>query len=233
MTVDHSAWDALLRKYVRPAPDGANGFAYGAVTTAEKQVLKDYITRLQAPKVSAIDDDEQRAFWINLYNALTVDLVLDHYPLKSVRDIVEGGPWSKPRAIVEGRALSLSNIEHDVLRKLWHDPRVHYAVNCASGSCPNLMPRAFTGAALEAMLTQGARDYVNHERAVRASAGSARLSRIFSWYARDFGSDQAALIAHLQQYASPELRERLSKVERITSYDYDWSLNDATSHGDG
>jgi hypothetical protein len=228
MIVDHSVWDELLRKYVRPTGGGANGFAYGAVTVADKRTLKDYIARLQSMEVSALADDEQRAFWINLYNALTVDLVLDHYPLKSIRDIVEGGPWSQPLAVVEGREWSLNGIEHGILRKLWSDPRVHYAINCASGSCPNLMPRAFTGAVLEAMLNQGARDYINHERAVRLSDGAARLSQIFSWYARDFGGDQPALIAHLQQYASPELKEQLSKVDHITGYDYDWSLNDAT-----
>jgi len=228
MIVDHSSWDALLRKYVRPSPHGASGFAYGAVTADDRAALKDYIARLGAAKPSALPDDEQRAFWINLYNALTVDLVLDHYPVRSIRDVVDGGPWATPLIVVEGRELSLDNIENAILRKLWRDARVHYAINCASGSCPSLMPRAFTGAALEDMLDKGARDYINHERGVRVADATAEVSQIFSWYARDFGGDQASLIAHLQQYASPELRERLSKVERITSYDYDWSLNDAT-----
>ena len=134
---------------------------------------------------------------------------------------------------VEGRTLSLHEIENAILRRLWRDARVHYAINCASGSCPSLMQRAFTGATLEAMLNEGARDYINHGRGVKVAEGAAELSQIYSWYARDFGDDQVSLISHLQQYASPELKQRLSKVDRITSYDYDWSLNDATqSSGD-
>ena len=228
MAVDHSGWDELLAKYVKSSLGAVNGFAYGAVTAPDKTALKDYLARLQATKASALDDDEQRAFWINLYNALTVDVVVDHYPIKSIRDVVKGGPWSMPRVTVEGRTLSPNDIEHGILRKLWRDPRLHYAVNCASASCPNLMPRAFTGAALEAMLAQGARDYINHARAVEVSDGGLRCSQIFSWYAKDFAGDEKGLLAHLQQYASPELKDQLSKVEHISGYDYDWSLNDAT-----
>jgi hypothetical protein len=226
-TFDHSAWDAFLGRYVKASPDGVNRLPYGAVTAADKQVLKAYLVRLQATKVGALDNDEQRAFCINLYNALTIDIVLDHYPVKSIRDIVDGGPWAQPRITVEGRPLSLNNIEHDILRKQWGDPRVHYAVNCASASCPNLMPQAFTGPTLDAMLTRGARDYINHPRAVAVSGGSARFSQIFSWYARDFGANDRAVIAHLQQYASPELRARLATIDRVGGYEYDWSLNDA------
>jgi hypothetical protein len=227
--VDHAAWDELLRKYVKLTAAGVTGFAYGDVTAADKQSLKAYIARLQHTRASALDDADRLAFWINLYNALTVDLVLDHYPLKSIRNIAKGEPWSQRLVEVEGQALSLDEIENGILRKLWRDPRVHYAVNCASGSCPNLRPRAFTGDTIEAMLDDGARDYINHDRAVRVAGGDAELSQIFSWYARDFGGSQASLIAHLQQYASPELKERLSNVEHISGYSYDWSLNDATS----
>ena len=232
MTVDHSAWDVLLAKYVKPSPDGINRFAYGAVSAADKQALKAYLARLQQTKVTALNRDEQLAFWINLYNALTIDVVLDHYPVKSIRDIrlgfsLIGGPWGKDLVAVEGKELSLNNIEHDILRKVWHDPRVHYAVNCASLSCPNLAANAFTGAALDAMLSQGARDYVNHPRGVRVLGNKVRLSSIYSWYAEDFGPNQAALIAHLQQYASPELKAQLSNVDGVDGYDYDWSLNDA------
>jgi hypothetical protein len=232
MIVDHSDWDALLRRYVRSLPGGAGGFAYGAVTAAHKKVLKDYIARLRGIKASALGDDERQAFWINLYNAATVDLVLDHYPLKSIREIAGGEPWSEPIVEVEGQSLSLNDIENGILRKLWRDPRIHYAVNCASGSCPNLIPHAFTGRNLETLLDQGAQGYINDARGVRISDGVAQVSQIFSWYERDFGGSQASLIAHLQQYASPELKVQLSNIEGVRDYDYDWSLNDATG-GDG
>jgi hypothetical protein len=222
---------ALLAKYVRTAHD-VSGFAYGAVTAPDKRALEDYLARLQALAPSEQDEAEQRAFWINLYNALTVAVVLDHYPLKSIREIGEDEVWSKPRVRVEGEAYSLSDIENGILRARWRDPRVHYAINCASASCPNLMPRAFTGATLEAMLEDGARDYVNHTRAVEVLGDTAHFSRIFAWYASDFGADEKALLQHLQRYAAPELKSRLARVARVGVYHYDWSLNDATQGGE-
>ena len=235
-TVDHGAWSAFLGKYVVRSPDGINRVAYGKVAPADKQALKAYVRALQAVRVTALRSDEQRAFWINLYNAVTIDVVLDHYPVKSIKDIslggsftsfVTGGPWSKPLVTVEGKALALDNIEHDILRKVWRDPRVHYAVNCASLGCPNLMPTAFTAATLDAMLTQGARDYVNHRRGVNVTGKTVRLSNIYTWFKEDFGRDDREVLAHVSQYAAPALKSQLVGIESIAGYDYDWSLNDA------
>jgi hypothetical protein len=156
--------------------------------------------------------------------------------VKSIRDIslggsltsfVTGGPWSKPLVTVEGKALSLDNIEHDILRKVWRDPRVHYAVNCASLGCPNLMPAAFTAATLDAMLTQGARDYVNHRRGVNLTGKTLRVSNIYTWFVEDFGGNERGVLAHVSQYAAPALKAQLAGINSIAGYDYDWSLNDA------
>lgn len=231
MTVDHSAWDRILKAYVVPSPDGVNRFAYGRVSARDREALKSYLAMLQSVKVTALNAAEQRATWINFYNALTIEVVLDHYPVKSIRDIGGGlftiGPWKKELVTVEGRKLSLDNIEHDILRKTWNDPRVHYAVNCASMSCPNLMAEAFTGANLEEMLNRGASDYVNHPRGVKVTKGRVRFSEIYSWYRKDFGADTAALLRHLSAYAGPELKKQLAGIESIEGYDYDWSLNEA------
>ncbi len=231
MTVDHSAWDRILAAYAVASPDGINRFAYGRVTGADKQALKAYLTRLEGVRVTALAPQEQRAFWINLYNALTIDVVLDHYPVRTIRDIGGGifsfGPWKKELVAVEGRKLSLDNIEHDILRKVWKDPRVHYAVNCASIGCPNLMAKAFTGAALDKMLNQGAHDYINHPRGVRIEGGRLRLSEIYSWYRKDFGTNDAEVLRHLSTYAEPALKKQLAGIESIAGYDYDWSLNEA------
>jgi hypothetical protein len=234
--VDHSAWTAFLSKYLVQSADELNRFAYAKASPADKQALKAYVRSLSAVKVTSLRSDEQRAFWINLYNALTIDVVLDHYPVKSIKDIslggsfrsiVTGGPWAKPLVTVEAKQLSLDNIEHDILRKVWRDARVHYAVNCASIGCPNLMPVAFTAATLDAMLTQGARGYVNHPRGVRVSGQSVRLSQIYSWFKEDFGSSDAAILDHLRTYAEPGLKAQLNAVRSIGGYDYDWSLNEA------
>jgi hypothetical protein len=233
MMVDHSAWERILSTYVVASPDRINRFAYGRASAADKKALKAYLTMLQGVKVTALKADEQRAFWINLYNALTIDVVLDRYPVKTIKDISLGGgffssgPWKKPLVKVEGKALSLDNIEHDILRKVWNDPRVHYAVNCASISCPNLMAKAFTAANLDEMLTQGAKDYVNHPRGTRVSGGKVTLSRIYSWYRSDFGSSDAEVLRHIAKYAAAPLKKSLADIDTIDGYDYDWSLNEA------
>lgn len=233
MTVDHSVWERILSTYVVAAPDRVNRFAYGRVSSSDKAALKTYLAALQGVKVTALKADEQRAFWINLYNALTIDVVLDHYPVKSIKDISLGGgffasgPWKKALVTVEGKALSLDNIEHDILRKVWRDPRVHYAVNCASMSCPNLMAKAFTAANLDRMLTQGARDYINHPRGVRVDNGKVYLSQIFEWYRKDFGVSEADVLTHVAGYAEPGLKAQLRGVTRVADYSYDWSLNEA------
>ena len=233
MTVDHNAWDRIVSAYVVPSADRINRFAYGRVSAADRKALKAYLASLQAVKVTALKRDEQRAFWINLYNALTIDVVLDHYPVKSIKEISLGGsffvsgPWAKPLVTVEGRTLSLDNIEHDILRKVWQDPRVHYAVNCASMGCPNLMAKAFTAANLDQMLTQGAHDYINHPRGVRVSGSKVTLSRIYSWYRSDFGSSDSELLRHVAGFAEPALKKQLAGIDTIAGYDYDWSLNEA------
>jgi hypothetical protein len=231
MSIDHSIWQRILGRYVVASADGINRFAYGRVNETDKAALKAYLGEMQRVKVTGLNENEQRAFWINLYNALTIDVVLDHYPVKSIRDIGGGlfttGPWKQELVGVEGRKLSLDSIEHHILRKVWRDARVHYAVNCASISCPNLMADAFSGATLDRMLTQGARAYVNHPRGVRIEKGRLTLSRIYEWYRRDFGSSDREVIAHVAGYGEPALKRQLADIKSIAGYDYDWSLNEA------
>jgi len=232
MSVDHAAWDALLARYISRSADGVNLFAYGRVSPDDRKRLKDYIVNLETVRVSALPLPAQMAFWINLYNAKTIDIVLDHYPVKSIRDISLGGlftigPWKQKNMMVEGKSLSLDNVEHDILRKQWRDPRIHYAVNCASYSCPNLAAKAWTPAKLEEMLDEGARAYVNHPRGARIEKGKLTLSRIYDWYRADFGKTDAEVIRHVSTYASPDLKKTLATVGEIDGYDYDWSLNEA------
>ena len=233
MKIDHAAWGDVLARYIQKTANGINLFAYSKVSNADRQKLKAYLTRLQAISVRDLSQDEQMAFWINLYNAKTIDVVLDHYPVKSIRDISLGGgffatgPWKKQNMIVEGQPLSLDNVEHDILRKLWREPRVHYAVNCASFSCPNLAAKPFTSKELEAMLDDGASAYVNHPRGVAFQGKRLILSEIFSWYRKDFGTTDAEIIAHISKFAAPKLREKLAGIKSIDGYAYDWSLNDA------
>lgn len=233
--IDHSSWDGLLKTYVKPDADGLNRVDYAAFKASGHQDLKAYVRVLEAVDPQTLNRNEQFAYLANLYNAKTVDIVLDHYPVKSIKDIslggtflanLTGGPWKAEVLKIKGVPFSLDDIEHGVLRPLFKDPRVHYAVNCASVGCPNLGTEAFTGEKLEAQLDAGARAYVNTARGVRVSKGKVVASSIYSWFQADFGGNEAGVLAHLKTYAAPELAQALAKANGINDYDYDWNLND-------
>jgi hypothetical protein len=235
LDIDHAAWDAILAKYRRESSDGVARFAYDALAASreDRASLKAYLASLAARPISAYGRGTQMAFWIDLYNALTIDVVIDHWPVASIRDVrispgwFSVGPWGRKLIAVEGEQVSLDDIEHRILRPLWRDPRVHYAVNCASIGCPNLPARAATAANLEATLAQGARDFVNHPRGCRIEGGRLRVSSIYEWFKADFGGTDAGVIAHLREHAAPDLARALESVARIAGHDYDWAINRA------
>src|SRR5690606_30576317 len=132
-----------------------------------------------------------------------------------------------------GRELSLDDIEHGILRPQFGDPRVHYAVNCASIGCPDLAAEAYRGDNLDAMLDEAARAYVNSARGARVEGGELTASSIFKWYRKDFGGTEAGVLAELRKYATPGLLEKLENIVSVASYDYDWSLNDTAAPENG
>lgn len=230
-SIDHRAWTVFIKKYRRPGSDGVARIAYGKVTPADRTALNAYVTRLTKVRISQYRRAEQRAYWLNLYNALTVKVILDHWPVKSIRDIgispglFARGPWGKKLIVVEGRAVSLDDIEHRILRPIWRDPRIHYGVNCASIGCPNLPAVAFTAANSERLLTAGAVAYVNDPRGVRIRNGRVVVSSIYRWFRADFGGSERTVLVHLKQYARPALKAQLEKINSIDGYRYDWSVN--------
>ena len=235
-TIDHSAWTRILASHVVEGADGINRVAYARLKRDAAGDLKHYIAALEASDVKALDRPEQFAFWANLYNAKTLDIVLDRYPVRSIKDIslgggliavVTGGPWKAKVTRVGGVDLSLDDIEHTLLRGTFKDPRVQYSVNCASLGCPKLMREAFTGASLEQQLEAGARAYVNNPRGVAISHGKVKASSIYDWFAKDFGGDARGVLEHVRRYAGPELKRKLEGMSEIAEYGYDWSLNDA------
>lgn len=231
--IDHGAWNGFLTRYLVPGADGINRLAYGRVLPEDRGALGVYIDALGGLPITAYRRAEQLAYWINLYNALTVRTVLRHYPVASILDInispgpLSRGPWGRKLLRIEGEEVSLDDIEHRILRPFWRDPRLHYALNCASLGCPNLQPRAFTAATTEAMLDDAARAYVNHPRGARVTDGRLFVSSIYLWYKPDFGGDDAGVIAHLRRYAVPPLAEGLAPIAAIAGDRYDWALNDA------
>jgi hypothetical protein len=238
LTIDHGSWDRLLKAHVRVGADGINRIDYGGFKVKGHADLKAYVASLEKVDVGKLDRSEQMAFWVNLYNAKTIDVVLDKYPVKSIKNIslggglkalVTGGPWQAKIMKVGGHDLSLDDVEHVILRPIFRDARVHYAVNCASIGCPNLMPEAFTALRLEALLDAGARAYVNHPRGIAVAGGKVKASSIYSWFQADFGGNEASVLAHVRQHADQALKSKLENITRIDDYDYDWNLNDAKS----
>ncbi len=232
-TVNHSAWDRFLKTNLVRRGDGINRLAYGRVSVADRKALARYLEALSMIPISRYKRDEQLAYWINLYNALTVKVILDHYPVKSIRDIdispgwFSFGPWDKKLVKVEDEWLSLNDIEHRIMRPIWRDARVHYAVNCASIGCPNLAPTAYNAETMEGSLTEAARSYINHPRGVSIEGERLYVSKIYEWFVEDFGGDEKGVLAHMRHYANPELAKRLAKFTAIDGYRYDWGLNDA------
>ncbi len=233
-TIDHGAWDAFLAKNLVSHADGVNRIAYAKVSEADWKGLVDYLSALSAVRISDFSRDEQRSYWINLYNALTVDVVLEHYPVGSIREIsispgfFSVGPWGKKLIRVEGEELSLDDIEHRILRPIWKDPRIHYAVNCAALGCPKLMRVAFTASNTEALLERGAKDYINSKYGVYVDSNKRLFaSSLYDWYQQDFGGDEAGMIDHLRLYAGPELATKLEGITDVYDFDYDWTLIDA------
>ena len=232
-SIDHEPWSRFLASYLRAGPDGINRVDYAKVTVSDRDDLARYIDMLAQTRITAFARTEQLAYWINLYNALTVRLVLKNYPVASIRDIpgesgfFATGPWGRELVAVEGEALGLDDIEHRILRPIWRDPRIHYAVNCASIGCPNLLSVAFTAANADALLSGGAVAYVNHPRGAAIEEGRLFVSRIYDWFREDFGGSDEAVIAHLRQYANPKLLRVLEGVTRIAGHRYDWRLNAA------
>lgn len=225
ITLDHSPWNDFLSRYLVSGEDGVNRVRYGAVAEADRTAIEAYVAGLESVDPAALNRDEQLAFWINLYNAATVLLILEHYPVDSIRDIED--PWNRPTATVRGATLSLDDIEHGIIRPAFRDPRIHYAVNCAAIGCPNLAAKAYSGEDIDAQLDAAARAYVNHPRGVEVANGKVVASKIYGWYQDDFGDDEADALDHVRRYADPPLRAALEGARRIDKYRYDWALNDA------
>ncbi|MEM1004847.1 MAG: DUF547 domain-containing protein [Pseudomonadota bacterium] len=234
--VDHRRWNAFLSRYVAPDAQGVNRVAYSQVTQSDQMALDTYLADLQAVDPTQLTREQQLAFWINLYNATTVRVVLDNYPVESIRDIKTGplsvGPWNQPLLTVQGQALSLNDVEHRIIRPTFNEPRIHYALNCAAVGCPNLMDRAWQADTLERDFAAAERAYVNDPRGVRFDdRGRLTLSKIYIWFREDFGPNEQAVITGIAQAANPDLQARLEQTARVSGYDYDWTLNDGVPGG--
>jgi len=230
-TIDFTFWQTFLERYLDSQhPSGVHRLRYGQVSPEDRQRLQHYLAIQQQVTISAYSPREQLAYWINLYNAATVSLILEHFPVASIRDIrLSGlfrvGPWQAKLLTIEGEPVSLDDIEHRIIRPIWRDNRVHYALNCASLGCPNLAPVVYTSTNLEALLDQGARAYINHPRGVFCQDTTCTVSSIYVWFQEDFGGTFAGVVQHLLPYANDTLATQLRAYRGQWKHRYDWRLN--------
>ena len=218
----HQQWDKLLRKHVNKT-----GLVNYKGFKNDKAELDSYLKLLSisAPQKSWSKDD-QKAYWINAYNAFTVALILKHYPVKSIKDIAGSiykinTPWDIKFITIGGQKYDLNNIEHKILRNQFDDPRIHFALVCASISCPRLRDEAFTGSGINAQLEDAGKEFLNDKSKNNIRADKADLSKYFSWYKGDFIKN-GSLVDYVNKYSSTKITSKT----KIGSLDYNWGLNE-------
>jgi hypothetical protein len=235
----HRGWDDLVRRHVRGDRVDYDGFQ------RDRARLRGYLESLREP-VPGLGRNDEIALWINAYNAATIDLIVRERMarrerLRSIKDIP--APWTRPRWRIGGAERTLDEIEHEILRKRFHEPRIHFALVCASRSCPALRPAAYRGAFLDAQLDSAAREFVRDtsRNQFEPVQGRIRISKIFDWYANDFaraphdetvarryGREHGAVLAFVERFLDPADVARLrSSNARVEFLPYDWSLNSA------
>lgn len=233
INVNHDPWQSLLTKYVNEShPSGINRFDYAAVTEVDLQRLVDYLDYLQKLEPRQLNKAEQLAFWVNLYNAKVVELVIQSYqggdPVSSVRQLRSGvftpGPWKRESLKIVFQDMSLDDIEHGILRPHFGDFRIHYVLNNASLGCPNLPKIALDGENNEALLSEAEQGYLKHSRALRIEDDELVLSTLFDWYSSDFADSKQGLFDYLKAKVAPDLAAGIN-VDVKTRFEYDWALN--------
>jgi len=211
---DHTQWNRLLKKHV----DNDGNVNYKAFKKDEK-ALDAYLTNLAQSEPSATSStSENLAYFINLYNAATVKLILENYPVKSIKDIRK--PWDKEWIKVGTKLYSLGDIEHKVLRKM-NEPRIHFAINCASYSCPKLHNEAFVSSKLETQLQNATIDFINDPKRNVIASEKINISYIFKWFKADF-TENGSIVNYMQSYSTIKIKDE-AKIDFI---DYDWRLNE-------
>ncbi|MEM6648020.1 MAG: DUF547 domain-containing protein [Bacteroidota bacterium] len=242
-TFDHTAFDAILQAHV----DDAGLVDYAALQASD--ALAPYLRRLAQADPSNLDDADRLAFWLNAYNALTIKLIIDHYPTKSILRLspvgIRGLPFIIPKVNtpfkvdvgeIGGEVVTLDHVEHGIIRERFDEPRIHFALVCAALSCPPLRREAYVGDRLDEQLDDQARTFLaNPERnRVEPEEGVIRISKIFKWFEEDFGGSDETLQQFLAPYYDGDIRAQLEAgAFDVKHMDYKWSLNDQARFADG
>ena len=223
--ISHAAFDKLLKKYVND-----KGLVDYKGFKADQTAFNQYLDLLSknAP-ASSWSKQEQMAYWINAYNAYTIRLILDHYPVQSIKDIGSKikipfvtTPWAIKFFSIGSEKMSLDNIEHGTLRKKYDDPRIHFALVCASISCPRLRNEAYSAAKLDDQLDDQARDFLNNPAKNKISKSGAQLSKYFDWYKGDWSQNGQSVAKWVNKYSTTKMADNTP----VSYLDYNWKLNE-------
>jgi len=220
--IDHTIYAELLGKYVSNGRVDYSGFK------SEEANLDRYLENLAAVDTQNLARGDQFAFYINAYNAWTIKLILTGYPgVQSIKDLAGlfQSPWKKKIVRIDRKVVTLDHVEHNILRPRFKDPRIHFAINCAAKSCPPLRSEPYTGERIDQQLDDSTAKFLNSTSSYRIEGNTFYVSRIFKWFAQDFGND---VLQFYMQYASEGLKKKLEANKsrlKIAYLDYDWGLN--------
>jgi hypothetical protein len=224
---DHSVFDQVLKTYV----NDQGRVDYNGI--AGDPAFKAYMKSLESADLNSMSRNAQLAFWINAYNAVTIDKVIKWKPKKSVRETLIPGVWTSTKFFtsrentVAGQRLSQDDIENEILRKQFKDPRIHFAIICASSGCPPLPRFAYTQENVQTKLEEETRKYINSDRGSRIDSedNTLYLSKLFDWYAGDFESKSGSVLNFIKPYLNEKTLAFLERTPKIAYLDYDWALN--------
>lgn len=221
--VSHEPLTALLKKHVSDA-----GMVNYKAFLKDSTQLNKYLKSLSDNPPKGLSKNDQLAYWINAYNAFTIQLILRNYPLKSIKDIGSkikipfvNTPWDVKFIRIGNEMYDLNKIEHSILRPQFKEPRIHFAIVCASVSCPKLLNEAYVGTKIDQQLNNQAINFINDPKRNKISANKADLSKIFSWFKGDF-TKKGSVIDFVNTYS----KVKINKNAAIGSLDYDWDLNE-------
>lgn len=230
-TISHQLWQNFLDKHLTTNEEKISLVDYAHMNKEDKALLKAYIKEMTQIDINDYNRHEQLAYWINLYNALTVETVADYYPVVNIQEIrispgvFSVGPWGANLVTIQKTPMSLDDINNRIIRPIWNDPRTHYTLNNATIGAPNLSKQAYLGPIIEQQLNKAVTIYINSLRGAQVIEGKLIISKIYDWYEEDFGGTKQYVLTHLSHYAKEPLKSQLKHINSIDSYTYNWHIN--------
>ena len=229
--ISHQLWQEFLDRNVLINEEKINLVDYANIDKRDYELLKRYIKNMSEIDIDNFNRQEQLAYWINLYNALTVQTISDYYPVANIQEIrispglFSIGPWGANLITITGTPVSLDDIDNRIIRPIWNDQRTHYTLNNGTIGAPNLSKKAYQGNTLDAQLNEAAFTYINSLRGVQVIEGKLIISKIYDWYEEDFGGTKQDVIKHLLLFSREPLFSQLKHINSIDSYIYNWHIN--------